>query len=64
MGETLVKLSKMTPEAMVQALKAKGYIPRDEVAEDPGPAQTDKYAKLREILSAYTAPEIHIHLDD
>ena len=66
-GATIMQLSKMTPEAMVQSLKAKGYIYKEEtqattVPEEPTPP-TDKYDKLKEILSSYARPEIHIHLD-
>ncbi len=59
-GEVQTQLMKMTPESMVQALKAKGYLPRDKV--DKAPADTSKdYAGLYAALKDYDG-ELHIHL--
>ena len=69
-GEILTKFSKMTPEAMVQAMKAKEYLPKDEpMYQEPEPEpeqkaepETDKYSELAEALKHYSGGELHIHL--
>lgn len=65
-GEILLQLSKMTSEATVQALKAKGFIPK-EVPVEIAPAQTaisvPDYSGLLAALQANReSQEIHIHI--
>jgi 8-oxo-dGTP pyrophosphatase MutT (NUDIX family) len=61
-GEVQTQLMKMTPEAMVQALKAKGYLPRDKSEPKPAQAELPKdYAGLYAALKDYEG-ELHIHL--
>jgi len=59
-GEVLTQFQKMTPEAMVQAMKAKGYIPK-EVPEE-APKADEKYSELAEALRNFSGKELHIHL--
>lgn len=70
-GEVQVQLMKMTPEAMVQALKAKGYIPRHEkdtqevtaLAENKAEEakNNNDYKGLYEALKTFDG-ELHLHL--
>ncbi len=60
MGEVQTQLMKMTPESMVQALKAKGYLPRDKA--EPAQSESPKdFAGLYSALKEYEG-ELHIHL--
>lgn len=60
-GEVLVQLSKMTPESMVQALKAKGYLPKAEMNLPEKPDSSD-YNSLYSALSNFKG-DLHIHLE-
>lgn len=68
-GEVQTQLVKMTPEAMVQALKAKGYLPKEEVTEPavaeiataPVPRPQSEYKALFNALKKFEG-ELHIHL--
>lgn len=68
-GEVLTQLSKMTVTSMVQALKAKGYIPRAEEVPEPVQAEIPKpdfdVNKLIELMTLLKQPEqqVHIHID-
>lgn len=64
-GETQTQLIKMTPESMVQALKAKGYI-RIESSAPPSPAPMETkpaqdYKGLFNALKRFQG-DLHIHL--
>jgi ADP-ribose pyrophosphatase YjhB (NUDIX family) len=61
-GEVQTQLMKMTPEAMVQALKAKGYLPRDKAPESQPKLEIPKdYDGLYAALKEHSG-ELHIHL--
>lgn len=57
-GETLTQLSKMTLKSILQALKAKGYLPK----EMPQQPQQTVAEALSEALKMYQMPQIHIHV--
>ena len=58
-NETLAQFSKMTPEAMVQGLKAKEFLPRTKPVEEP--KTRDRYSELAEMLRNFSG-DLHIHL--
>lgn len=59
-GEVQTQLMKMTPESMVQALKAKGYLPRKQAE----PVENPKLKEFSELFEALKDHEgdLHIHL--
>lgn len=60
-GEVQTQLVKMTPESMIQALKAKGYLPKDK-ADPISEIKEDKDFKgLYEALKNFDG-ELHLHL--
>jgi 8-oxo-dGTP pyrophosphatase MutT (NUDIX family) len=61
MGEVQTQLMKMTPEAMVQALKAKGYLPRDKESSTRQVREASEYAGLYAALKDFEG-ELHVHL--
>lgn len=61
MGEVQTQLMKMTPEAMVQALKAKGYLPRDKESSTHQVKDSKDFGGLYEALKNFDG-ELHVHL--
>lgn len=72
-GEILTKFTKMTPQAMVQGLKAKGFLPMGEPKKElqtlenmeESSKKEDKrssYSELAEALKEYSGKELHVHL--
>lgn len=64
-GQVLSKFTKMTPEAMVQAMKAKEYLPREESKEEPQEPETkpgNMYTDLADALKYYSGGQLHIHI--
>lgn len=61
-GEVLTNFSKMTPEAMVQGLKAKNYLPNNTEKPPQVSENAEVYNKLAEALKEYGGKELHIHV--
>lgn len=65
-GTTLVQLQKMTIISVVQSLKAKGYIPREEkraeVEDQMVLEKPEQKQELASILSQFSPNELHIHI--
>ena len=69
LGEVQVNFAKMTPESMVQALKAKGYLPKTEkeepIAEVVKQPSLNDYEGLLDVLKESLKEmkgDVHIHL--
>lgn len=61
-GEIQTQLQLMTPEAIVQALKAKEYLPKDEVIPPAEPVTPDYKGLLGALKLKNFTGDLHIHL--